>query len=391
MISKALETITAADLQRLIDDEVAESKFIDYKRQLPPDTREGHREFLKDVSALANTDGGDLLYGVEEEGGVPTALPGLQIANQDALVQQLENRLRDGIQPRLTDVRFRFVLVPHGIVLIIRAAKSWSAPHRVTAGGHGHFYARNSNETYFLDVEQLRDAYMRAQAVEDRIRQFRAERILAISAGEIPVPIIAGAIYVIHIVPLSAFTGRELVPMALLRNNLGAFVYFDSSGYSQRTNLDGMVVFETRRGTNTFYTQAYRNGCVEAAVVFEPRNDGVHVEQRGVPVGWCEWQTLQAVNSYTRALPALGIAPPLYLFISLVNGAGYSLWAENWLGNNGAPLDRNTLLLPEAVIEATDTKPGAALKHVFDMLWHAFDYPGGTPNLNPAGDWVGKR
>ncbi len=64
--------ISETDIQRLLDFSVGESVYLDYKRQ--PYERSERKEFLKDISAMANTLGGDLLIGVTEEDGVPSSL-----------------------------------------------------------------------------------------------------------------------------------------------------------------------------------------------------------------------------------------------------------------------------------------------------------------------------
>jgi hypothetical protein len=387
MIPKALEAITEADLLRLISEGVPESKSLDYKAELPPDNRDGHREFLKDVSALANTDGGDLLYGVAEQGGLATALPGLDVPNQDMLRQQLENRLRDGLQPRIPDVRLHFISVSGKHVLVVRVARSWAAPHRVSAGGHGHFYARNSAGVFGLDVDQLRAVFLLSEAIEQRIKEFKVERLSKISAGAHPIPVIAGVNYVVHLLPLSSFAARNVLSMENLRSHAPRFAYLDSMGYSQRINVDGLVMVENRRSTSAAYTQVFRNGCIEAVAVFEELTKGGKPQ---VPAAWCEWQTIKSLQSYTKGLFALGIAPPFFVFVSLVNALGSRLNIDRWLTTPGEPLDRPALQLPEAVIDREDASIGLALKPTFDSLWHAFGYDR-TLNLNDAGEWVGPK
>jgi len=68
-----LEKISQADLQNLIDNAVAEGRTIEYKQALPGGTDSEKKEFLADVSSFANTAGGDLLFGISEDKGVPTA------------------------------------------------------------------------------------------------------------------------------------------------------------------------------------------------------------------------------------------------------------------------------------------------------------------------------
>ena len=56
---------------------------------------------LKDVSSFANADGGDLIIGVDEAEGIPTAIPGVVVADVDAEKLSLEETIRRGIEPRI--------------------------------------------------------------------------------------------------------------------------------------------------------------------------------------------------------------------------------------------------------------------------------------------------
>lgn len=83
MISKPLDQITEEDLHNLVITAAAERKTLDYKQQLPETNDAGKRELLADVSSFANTAGGDLVFGMTENAGVPTGIPGVQIGDTD--------------------------------------------------------------------------------------------------------------------------------------------------------------------------------------------------------------------------------------------------------------------------------------------------------------------
>lgn len=53
-----------ADIERLFNDKVGESLYIEYKRELD-------NEIAKDISAFANTLGGTIFYGIGEQNGIP--------------------------------------------------------------------------------------------------------------------------------------------------------------------------------------------------------------------------------------------------------------------------------------------------------------------------------
>jgi predicted HTH transcriptional regulator len=59
---------TAKDLDAVLDAKIKESRFIEYKRELPL-TKESVKDLLADVSAFANSAGGTILYGIDEDQG----------------------------------------------------------------------------------------------------------------------------------------------------------------------------------------------------------------------------------------------------------------------------------------------------------------------------------
>jgi predicted HTH transcriptional regulator len=67
---RMLKLTTRDDLQRLIDDEIQESLTLDYKASpaLAKDSK-SRDELCKDVSAFANSAGGQIIYGIEEKIG----------------------------------------------------------------------------------------------------------------------------------------------------------------------------------------------------------------------------------------------------------------------------------------------------------------------------------
>ena len=77
LMSVPIGSITEDHLRSLIDDQVAELRIIEYKRQLPGSSDGNKREFVADVCSFANTAGGDLIYGLDESGGIPVDLESL--------------------------------------------------------------------------------------------------------------------------------------------------------------------------------------------------------------------------------------------------------------------------------------------------------------------------
>ena len=66
MIQKPLTDIQLVDIESLVTNQVREMKTLDFKRDLPGPSDTEKVRFLANVSSFANTNGGDLIFGVEE-------------------------------------------------------------------------------------------------------------------------------------------------------------------------------------------------------------------------------------------------------------------------------------------------------------------------------------
>jgi len=378
MIAKPLSSITEADLRLLIDEKVPEGKQIEYKRELPEGGDKGTINFLRAVTAFANTQGGDLIYGINAADGIPIDLSPLSMTSGDLVLQRFENLCRDGVQPRLARVQYMLVpIADGGTVLVVRIQKSWSAPHRVTALNHAQFYGRNSAGAYQLDVAELRQAFTLSDTVVERIRAFRANRLLALGNGESPLPLKEGALIVLHVIPLQSMTSDIRIDMAANSGGVQNLRPLGASGWNHRINLDGRLTYRNvSDGKSYGYAQLFRNGIIEAVSVEEAR-DGRKI----IASVAYEQYILQALNSYFPALNELGISPPAYLFLSLLGVKDYTF--------KGCNTEHDNILLPEVTIEQWGGSPATVMRPAFDMVWNAFGFDQSL-NYDETGQWVGR-
>jgi predicted HTH transcriptional regulator len=68
------DQIVESDLQTLIETGVPEGIVIDYKREPYGGSEAEKKEFLKDLSSFANTNGGHLIIGMSADDGIPVAI-----------------------------------------------------------------------------------------------------------------------------------------------------------------------------------------------------------------------------------------------------------------------------------------------------------------------------
>ena len=211
MIPGAIETITGDVLSRLVSNGVPESRTLEYKRDLPGGANEDKKEFLADVTAFANTIGGDLIYGVDEAGGIASAADGVVVEDKDAAQLRLEQLLRDGVEPRLASVRMHWVALSSGAkVLIVRVGQSLSGPHRIKFQGSGRFVARGGAGKYDMDTHQLRDAFSASEALPDRLRALHLAAVRSATTGaDLPFRIHDQPMAIVSLIPYSALRQTE--------------------------------------------------------------------------------------------------------------------------------------------------------------------------------------
>lgn len=405
IFDKPIESITEQDIQALIDTQIAEQKTLEYKRILPGEAEKDKKEFYADVSSFANTAGGNLLYGIEEQAGIPIKITGIQLDDVDASKLRLENMLRTGIDPRLPRVDVHPVAVtskPDHYVFILRVQKSWRSPHRVIFKNHGHFYARNSAGKFQLDVTELRTAFELAGTTAERIRDFRTERLSRISAGEeLPVLLEEQAPkLVLHMIPSSAFSSSESIDMKIFNDSstwdfMRPLVLWDILPDTfTRFNLDGIARSAQwiRNAAAPVaipagYVQVFRNGIVEVVDVTLLGNNGDKKQFLGEVF---ELRLLQAVKKHMELLQFLRIEPSVFIMVSLLGVRGYKIHHDGYSANYTEEIDRTNLIMPEVMIDTFDGGNdyiAGTMRPVFDTTWNAANYHS-SPNYDENGKYV---
>lgn len=395
MINKDIEQVTKDDLQTLVDNAVLERKTLEYKQALPRNSDSAKKEFLADVSSFANASGGDLIFGITEnkKTGAPKSLDGLSIENPDQEILRLENTIRDGIEPRIPSISTRSIPLDSAkVALIIRVPKSWSAPHRVIWGGHDKFFSRSSNGKYPLDVSELRSAFNLSETMTERIRNFRLDRISKIYANETPVPFHDNPKIVLHLIPIISFNPAQAYDISRVASGDVRMVPIYSSGWNNRYNLDGFLVYSRGEGGKAHsYVQLFRNGIIEAVegLLLEP-----HKEQLLIPSIAYEQQLIRSLTEYLSILKALNVEPPIFIFLTLLDAKGYTMGIDTWRYwvHERHTIDRDVLPLPEVMIDNYEDSAEKILKPCFDSIWNACGFAGDF-YYNDEGKWdpTGKK
>ena len=382
MIPKPLDDITSDDLYRLKEEKEPESRTLEYKRELPEKWKT-----LKSLCSFANTGTGDILIGIEEDGQhYAKDIVGIPAEEIEVAKSKIEQWARSGLEPALINFQIQPVPISEGSVLVVRVWRSWAGPHRVKEGGR--FYGRHSEGSYELSMEELRRAFTEFDGLLERMKRFREERTRIVIDNDTPVQMDAGPKLMLHLVPLSAFSGREEIDLAVAHKTF--FEGVSALGIKidhRQFNFNGVVGSSPISGTSshTAYVQVFRSGVIEAVRILNGRDEGTIVAP--------EPKVFPSIGGFLSLLQKLQVPPPLFVFISLTGVRDHHLsYAadEGWVEKTEATIATFFLLRPEVEFRTLDSEAHKALKPAFDAFWNAFNFLR-SPLIDDEGNYISKR
>lgn len=183
MIQLFDELRTCDDVRSLGSRNIGESLRMDYKEELKP-TKGGRKELAKDVSALANAEGGLLVVGVrdpEREGDPPKPEDFVGLAAKETLARDVESSLLGSIAPplypsvRLTEDYFEDAASGERRRFLIIGAAPSPRLHQVTADGDNRFYVRAGYQNRRMGVEEIRLRLAAEATAEERLDRLAEE------------------------------------------------------------------------------------------------------------------------------------------------------------------------------------------------------------------------
>ncbi len=393
---RPIESLSKQDIDHLVAVQTPENRNCEYKAVLPGNSETEKKEFLADVSSFANAGGGRIYYGIPEkrgEKGEKTGLPdeptGLSDFNSDGDIQRLEHLLSDGVAPRIPGVHFKPIDdFPRGPILVLHIPQSWVSPHMVILQKWNKFFSRNSNGKQPLDVHQLRAAFADSEAIDDRLKRFRDDRLARIVAGETPIALHEGGWVAIHVLPLSSFAQRNSVNLTAVHNEPYRLKPYNTTSYNMRYNTDGVCVWSSPHGgTFSFgYNQLFRTGAVEGVNTFISGSEENQLILYNTAI---QKIIIHVVTSALQTMSFLSVPGP-YVVTAAIYGARDAVLehVHNSIGMhstriNHYRIDRDMLVLPDILLDQLPEDGEEALCPLFDVLWQAGGEPGYPAKKRP--------
>ena len=383
MINVPLDKIDKDTINALIDDCVREDKTLDYKEKLEINSDNQKKEFLADITAFANSSGGDLVIGIREKKdingkntGEPEDIIGFEIPNIDELFKKMDQMIQNNIEPRLK-VNYQPIEISNSkYVLVIRISKSWLSPHMITFRGRENtrFYIRDNKGKHPMVIDEIRSTFAISEDFAERIKRFRQERIGKILTDDTTLPLINRAKIVVHILPLSAFDytiKKDVIQNIIIQDISELYpIYFLHDSYTYRYNIDGFLTYNIADTGHFYsYTQLFRNGLIESvdAQVLDLKNN------KKIQSLTFEEGLISGIKRYLNFLKKKELEPPIFIFVSLIGVMGYTLAVDPrrvFLSRTDR-IDRNILYLPEIVVENFEVISEKLFQPIFDAMWQS--------------------
>ena len=369
--------IEESDLRRLIRDARPSDRTIDYEQALSLETAGQKEEFLKHIGSFANSIGGDVVYGMKKEGGVPVELCGVEVDDFEASKRGLEELVRDCTDPPVQGVEIRCVRLtdPAKVAIVVRVPRSQYPPHMVKTGAIQGIYGRSTAGADRLDVAQLRQLFLLSETMTRQVRDFRGERIALIEANETPAKLQYKPKIVLHLVPFGAFTAGRIYDLSVLDGaepKLPNIKYGVGRGWY---NLEGYYTCSPAEPPVLSYTQAFRNGIMEA--VYNHHAEGLtepKLAGRQIYVSY-ERRVSDSVAELGGVQQMLGVEPPIFVMLSLVGIRGCKLAREfdspEHEIDGARVFERDVVSVPEVILERFDCDVEGRMRPVFDIVRNA--------------------
>jgi Putative DNA-binding domain len=168
-----LNITTRLDLEKIIHDKLPESLTLDYKASPALNkSSDGRSELVKDITAFANSAGGQIIYGVAEKDGVPMSLDA-GVSRTDISPEWIAQVIDTNSSPRVQDIEVKPILTDSSTsskvyYIVSVSAATIFAPHQNSIDNK--YYKRFERRSVPMHDYEIRDLLRRGNSPELRVR-----------------------------------------------------------------------------------------------------------------------------------------------------------------------------------------------------------------------------
>lgn len=381
LTSAQVRDMTADSLREFLELGIPEGRHIDYKLRLSGDDPESQKlEFLKDITAFANANGGVLIIGTLEpaEGRpVDEQLRGIERGEIEA--HRLERAASSSIDPRIAGLQIRpIVLGENSFAILAHVPPSMARPHMVTSQGNRGFYIRHTESSQAMSTYEVREAVLATATAEATVRQYLGNieqdmRNYGVAANGHPT-------FVLQAMPLVAPEEQwEVV-------NDDARGILRTGGAGDARNPRNFQTADAPRPTITgiraqrelrnwaWSTELHRNGYIGAG--FNLPLDATN------NVAYLYPATADFFFAFSRicqsALELFGNDSPYVVRYKLLNAAGTVFLPHGDLGAGSDPYDRDEIEWPDYIrLPSADFQESAEINRALLHNAYGFEFHGG--------------
>lgn len=377
-------------MEELVSGRAAESQHLEFKSILPGRSDKDRHEFLKDIAAIANADGGTIIFGISEQKGVAHALSPLAIEDKDLEDRRLLQMLDSGIEPRLAAVSTKWIDSDSGIFLVLDVEKSYSGPHRFSVNGQSKFVVRNNTHVTEMSYLQLASSFKETGSKMDLLDQQWNKWCMDGETGRTYRPIAEGPFLVCGFVPLISSERVPVADLNLAYSNYAQMIGSRWGGASSRFSYDGLAIFH-----------GYSEPVLGALAIVSRFGSIISYEEMGhtyegqdiVPPDTVGKIIMERIGKCIDFAKILDIRGPYFLYCSLVRMGGYKfITPERFHGYSviDPPMDR--IDFPRVWIDdlQAESNLDEIIRPWMDLLWQTVGFSA-CPHYSDEGKFVLSR
>ena len=186
MFNKPVSKLNEEDIKVLVDNKERESSILEFKQELSGTDHE-KKEISKDISAMANAEGGFVVFGIREVDGQAEEIIGTpKTIGRQPVEAWIENVLITNVRPKITIIPKVINLASNNdrVLVVVHIPVSPRRPHMVVTDGRNAYYTRHNYQATFADEHEVRSMFTESKSLGDEMRSFLTSKHLVDGSDE---------------------------------------------------------------------------------------------------------------------------------------------------------------------------------------------------------------